>query len=172
MFYTTQKSQIVYDGRTPFYTTEQACMQNLLRNSAYLRFLTNSSVPAPVKPSILTTFESSGSVNQKDSQKENYCFLKVAVYDCASFTDVKVLSYSTTSERQLLSMNFDIATSHATIDSCLTSQIAELRASCVEFACGSDVHVTVQSRQGQRQKTAATGAPLPISPGIDLLLTI
>ena len=151
VFYTTQKSQIVYDGRTPFYTTEQACMQNLLRNSAYFRFLTNSSVPAPVKPSILTTFESSGSVNQKDGQKENYCFLKVAVYDCASFTDVKVLSYSTTSERQLLSMNFDIATSHATIDSCLTSQIAQLRASCVEFACGSDVHVTVQSRHGQTE---------------------
>ena len=140
----------MYDGRTPFYTTEQACMQNLQRNSAYFRFLTNSSVPAPVKPSILTTFESSGSVVQKDSQNEKYCFLKLAVYDCVSFTDVKVLSYSTTSERKLLSMNVDIATSHATIDSCLTSQIALLRA-CVEFACGSDMHVTVQSRHGQTE---------------------
>ena len=62
-----------------------------------------------------------------------------------------VLSYSTTSKRKVLSMNVDIATSHATIDSCLTSQIAQLRASCVEFACGSDVHVTVQSRHGQTE---------------------
>ena len=87
------KDQIV------FYTTQNLvskfCMQDF-------RFLTNSSVPAPVKPSILTTFESSGSVNRKDSQNEKYCFLKVAVYDCALFTDVKVLSYSTTSERKLL----------------------------------------------------------------------
>ena len=66
-------------------------------------------------------------------------------------------------------MNVDIATSHATIDSFLTSQIAQLRAFCVEFACGSDVHVTVQSRHGQRLKTVATGALPPVSPGIDLL---
>ena len=31
--------------------------------------MTNSSIPTPVKPFILTTFESSGTVNQKDSQK-------------------------------------------------------------------------------------------------------
>ena len=124
VFYTTQKSQIVFDGRTPFYTTGQGCMQNLLRNSAYFRFLTNSFVPAPVKPCILTTFESSGSISQKDCQNEKYCLLKVAVYHCASFKDVKVLSYSTASEHKLLSMNVDIATSHATINSCLTSQIA------------------------------------------------
>ena len=97
---------------------------------------------------------------------------KVAVYNCASFTNVRVLCYSTTSKHKLLSMNVDIATLHATTDSCFTSQIVQLRASCVEYACGSDVHVTVQSRHEQRQKTVATGALPPLSPGINLLLPI
>ena len=85
-----------------------------------------------------------------------------------------VLSYSTTSKRKVLSMNVDIATSHATIDSCLTSQIAQLRASCVEFACGivTSMSLFKADMDRQRQKTVATGALPPVSPGIDLLLTI
>ena len=110
-------------------------------------WLTPLFLPLSNPPFYPTTFKISGSVGMR----EKYCFLKVAVYNCALFADVKVLSYSTTSERKLLSMNVEIATSHATIDSCLTSQIAQLRASCVEFACGSDVHVTVQSRHGQTE---------------------
>lgn len=151
MFYTTERSLVLVDGRTPFYINEQACMRNILKHSAYFRFLTNSSLAPPVKPSILTTFESTTTSREKESE-EKYCFIKVAVYDCASFTDVKVLSYSTTPEHKLLSMNFDIATAPVTspsINSCLKSQIAQLRASCVEYTCGSNIHVTVQSRPEQ-----------------------
>ena len=177
MFYTTERTQVLVDGRTPFYINEQACMRNILKNSAYFRFFTNSSLAPPVKPSILNAFQSAPTSHEKESQ-EKYCFIKVAVYDCASFTDVKVLSYSNTPDHNLLSMNFDIATPHASspsINSCLNSQIVQLRAACVEYACGSNIRVTVQSRPEQsapvdcRYWSSSSSLPWNLPPSHNLM---
>ena len=143
MFYTTTRSQVLIDGRTPYYVSQEACMRTLEKTTAYFKFVTYSAITPPLKPSILL---SSVDENTATTQQE-YCFIKVTVYDCATFTDVKVLSYA--SENELLSLHFDIAeppNGAPLLDSCDTTGISQLRASCVEFTCNSDVHVTVQSR--------------------------
>ena len=123
-----------------YYVTESVCMQNIQTTTGYFKFVTNSSVTPPIKPLILSPIA-------KETEKlDEYCFIKVAVYDCAAFTDVQVLSYS--SDGQLLSMNADIATppdGTLTLEAC-QSGVAQLRASCVEFRCDSEVHISVQSR--------------------------
>lgn len=142
MFYTTERSQILVGGKTPYYISEAACMQSIQTPTGYFKFVTNSSFIPPITPLILSP------AADESATKTQYCFIKVAVYDCAAFTDVKVLSYS--SDGQLLSMNADIATppSGALILEACQSGVSQLRASCVEYQCGSKVHVTVQSRVG------------------------
>ncbi len=139
MFYTTDKSQVTADSMTPFYLSAEACRQNLERRTAYFKYVTYSALSPPLKPTIL--------IPEQPMEKGEFCFIKVSVYDCATFTDVKVLSYRT--EQDVLSMNIKIAEPASgvpLVDDCDSTGIAHLRASCVEFACGSEVHVTVQSR--------------------------
>ncbi len=140
LFYTTDRTQVKVDGKSPYYISKEACLQNLDKRTAYFKFITYSAISPPLKPTILTPVDA-------EAARSDYCFIKVSVYDCAAFTDVKVLSYSTAHE--VVSMKFDIAepaNGAPLVDACDTAGIAQLRASCVEFTCGSDVHVSVQSR--------------------------
>lgn len=140
MFYNTHRSQIHVDGRTPYYIAREACVQSINNPKGYFKFVSNSSALSSVRPFILAPVE------QEESEGE-HCFIKVAAYDCTAFTDVKVLSYD--SDHHLLSFHYDIATPPTgapPIDTCKTTVIAQLRAACVEYTCGSDIHVSVQSR--------------------------
>ena len=140
IFYTTKRSQLVVDGRTPYYLRLEACLQSLQKPTAFFSF-TASPLQRPVEPLILPLPERDSSL-----AGEGACFIKVAVYDCLSFTDVKLLSYS--QDAKLLSLHTEVL-SFMEDPACQrpAAAMAVLRASCVQFTCHSSVHVTVQSRR-------------------------
>ena len=151
LFYTTDKSKIFASGETPYYLTEEACMQSVQAKTSYFEFTRNSSLLSIFRPSLLL---SSAHHQEAVSKLGEYCFVKVAIYDCSPYTDVEALSYNADDHDLLISMHVDTAVplfseeeSYQTVAgySCQSSGIARLRASCVEYTCGSEVHVTVHS---------------------------
>jgi hypothetical protein len=162
MFYLLDKSQIGDSGETPYYLTEEACMQSSQAKPGYFEFLQNSSSPSIVIPSLLhvSPLHNIEAVSNSDVPKE-YCFVKVAIYDCALYSDVKALSYNSEDHSVLISMHTDVAVPLSAEESrqaltgyaCQSHSVARLRASCVEYTCGSEVHVTVNSRQSNSDTT-------------------
>ena len=154
MFYLLDKSQIGVSGETPYYLTEEACMQSIQAKTGYFEFVQNSSSPSIVIPSLLPPLHQLEGISNSDIPKE-YCFVKVAIYDCSLYSDVKALSYNSEDHSVLISMHTDIAVplsaeeSHQAVTgyACQSHSVAQLRASCVEYTCGSEVHVTVNSKQ-------------------------
>ena len=158
MFYLLDKSQIGVSGETPYYLTEEACVQGQVRTkTGYFEFSQNSTSPSILLPSLLSPLHGHHrleAVSNSDIPKE-YCFAKVAIYDCALYSDVKALSYNSEDHSVLISMHTDVAVplsareSHQALTGyvCQSHSVAQLRASCVEYTCGSEVHVTVNSRQ-------------------------
>lgn len=153
MFYLSDKSQIGVGGETPFYTTEESCMQSVQEKTGYFEFTRNSSLRTTTPPLFLP-HQSLHHLDRRDGTEE-YCFIKVTVYDCAPYSEVKTLSYNADNHDVLLSMHADTALPPSTEESheakakrysCLTDGASQLRALCVEYTCGSEVHVTVHSR--------------------------
>ena len=160
LFYLSEKSQIGVGGETPYYQTEEACMQSIQEKKGYFEFSRNSSVPtSPARPLSLP-HQSHHRLESVDTTGE-YCFIKVAIYDCAPYSDVRTLSYSTENHDTLISMHVDAAVPVSTEESrqaatgysCQADSVSHLRASCVEYTCGSEVHVTVTSRLGNDTST-------------------
>ena len=145
MIYTIDKQYIGITGRHPFYSSLESCLQNLGARSGHFRFITRSLNTFNQNPSIILT---PLSPEATEPAVERYCFLKVAVLDCATYTDVKVISYGEKGE--ILSMNFEIASTlggdNSERDTCGKAGLVRLKASCVDYSCGSSVHVTAQSR--------------------------
>ena len=153
MFYEIDQTKNM-DTKTPYYLTEEACHSSTKEDKTYFEFTSNmySANKLAIQPSMLPPAPKDGFGEQAQNE---FCFIKVSVYDCAPFTDIKVLSYSL-KDHNLLSMNTAVATGTSTqddIDSCQMSSVVPVRASCVEYTCGSDVHVTVQS---QNHKSVTT----------------
>ena len=154
MFYLLDKSQIGVSGDTPYYLTEEACVQGTRAKTGYFEFTQNSSSPSIVVPSLLSPLHHPEAVSNSDTPKE-YCFVKVAIYDCALYSDVKALSYNSEDHSVLVSMHTDTVVPLSAKDSrqaatgyaCQSYSVVQLRASCVEYTCGSEVHVTVNSRE-------------------------
>ena len=154
MFYLLDKSQIGVGGETPYFLTEEACMQNIQAKTGYFEFTQNSTSPSIVMPSLLPPVHQLGTISNSDLPKE-YCFVKVAIYDCSPYSDVKALSYNSEDHSVLISMHTDVAVplsaeeSHQAMTgyACQSHSVAQLRASCVEYTCKGEVHVTVNSRQ-------------------------
>ena len=150
MFYLSDKSQVAIGGETPYYPSEEACIQSMELGTSSFNFTRNSSSVSSVVPSLLPQ----QSVESLDGSGE-YCFVKVAIYDCAPYSDVKTLSYQVDNHDMLLAMHTDVSLpgpidqSHPSSPghSCQVDGIAQLRASCIEYTCGSEVHVSVTSRE-------------------------
>ena len=153
MFYLSDRSQVAVGGETPFYPTEEACIQSVQVKTGYFEFTRNLSLLSTVAPSFLPWSQQSRLQHQAEDNLEEYCFVKVAIYDCAPYTDVKALSYNPENHDIITSMHSDTAIplssdiSHqsSTDHSCQAGSVSQLRASCVEYTCGSEVHVTVNS---------------------------
>ena len=153
MFYLSDRSQVAVGGETPFYPTEEACMQGVQENTGYFAFTRNLSLLSTVAPSFLPWSEQGLLQRQAEDNLGDYCFIKVAIYDCTPYTDVKALSYNPENHDILISMHVDLAvplssdTSHQTSTghNCQAGGVSQVRASCVEYTCGSEVHVTVNS---------------------------
>ena len=154
MFYLLDKSQVGVSGETPYYLTEEACMQSIQARTGYFEFTRNSSLLSIVLPSLLPPMHQLEAVGNSDVPKE-YCFVKVAIYDCSLYSDVKALSYNAEDHSVLISMHTDMAVPLSVEESrqamtgyaCRSHSVVRLRASCIEYTCGSEVHVTVNSRQ-------------------------
>ena len=154
MFFVSQHSQITSDSKTPFYPTESACNQSVESDKGYFSFMADSLLREPQKPTILSSLQESLPAKSTESKK-GFCFVKVAVYDCAESTDVKAVSYSRDNHNRLLSLHSERATSSSMLSSsdpltgtCKMDIISHhmLRASCVQYSCGESAHISVQSR--------------------------
>ena len=146
MIYTIEKQYVGINGRHPFYPSEEACLQHSGTRSGHFRFVTNTQNQIQTRPTILLTQAA------VEKQTSEFCYLKVAILDCAAYSDVKVITYGPTGE--ILSVNFEIASTLGDItpqDSCAGDRVAQLKASCVDFTCSSSVHVSAQSRLERRQ---------------------
>ena len=167
MFYLLDKSQIGVSGETPYYLTEEACMRDIQAKTGYFEFSQNSSSPSIVVPSLLSPLYHLEAVSSNSDAPKEYCFIKVAIYDCALYSDVKALSYNSEDHSVLVSMHTDVAVPLSAEESrqalsghaCQSHTVARLRASCVEYTCGSEVHVTVNSRQNINSDTAMNLEP-------------
>ena len=161
MFYLSDKTQVAVSGETPFYPTEEACMQSAQGKTSYFEFTQNTS-SHNIFPTSLLPWPQRSLLHRQltaDSSGE-YCFVKVAMYDCAPYTNIQALSYRPDDHDVLVSMHVDAAAlplsssddeSHQTstgYTSCEAHRVSRLRASCVEYTCGSEVHVTVNSHHG------------------------
>ena len=156
MIYTVDKQNIGISGKHPFYPSEEACRQHSGVHSGHFMFgVSSKQSQYQTRPTILLTKPSDG----REREVDGYCYLKVAVLDCALYSDVKAVSYGPGDE--ISSVAFEIATAlgnkAATTappnkDSCTgTTGVTHLKASCVDFTCGSQVHVSAQSRLERRR---------------------
>lgn len=153
MFYETDQSKDKAT-KTPYYLTEEACHSAIKEDKTHFEFTSNTysatklAIPLPM---LLPAPED----GFREKAQNEFCFVKVSVYDCAPFTDIKVLSYSS-KKHKLLSMKTAVVTGTFTqeeIDLCQVSSVVPVRASCVEYICGSDIHVAVQSRNHKSDTT-------------------
>ena len=169
MFYLSDKSQIGVDGETPYYLTAEVCTRSSQVDTGFFVFTRNLSVPNSIaSPSLLPPVHQLKVLGDSGVQRE-YCFVKVAIYDCAPYSDVKTLSYDAKDHSVLISMHADIATPLSieerrlatTGHSCESDHVTPMRASCVEYTCKSDVHVSVSSRQNTYGAAAAAVSTEP-----------
>ncbi len=144
------KEQIVFyytqdlNTQTPYYHTEKDCQSS---EKPYFEFTSNQPVRSTYsQPTIFPLVKQENLSLFRVNRRDVYCFVKVSVYDCAPITEMKVLSYSPLEHNQLLSMHTAVAVGADDTNTCGSTEVVRLRASCVEFTCHSDVHVTVQSQ--------------------------
>ena len=153
MIYTIEKQNIGINGRHPFYPSETACLQHRGARSGHFRFVTSSHGQVLTRPTIMLTQAAASQEEQERAHGAEFCYLKVAILDCAAYSDVKVFSYGPTGD--IRSVQFEIASvlgGESPHDTCSDSNIVtQLKASCVNFTCGSSVHVSAQSRMERRQ---------------------
>ena len=155
MIYTVDKQNIGIGGKHPFYPSEEACRQHTGVRSSHFRFVTSlQHTQFQTRPTILLT-EASEARRERDVR--GFCYLKVAVLDCAAYSDVKAVSYGATGE--ISSVAFEIASTLGHKDSGQVKKdlctgatgVTRLKASCVDFTCGTRVHISAQSRMERRQ---------------------
>ena len=145
MIYTVDKQNIGIRGKHPFYPSEEACLQHSGTRSGHFRFVIHSQNQYQTQPTIMLTQSAS------EKQIHEFCYLKVAILDCAAYSDVKVVSYRPAGNIQ--SVAFEIASTLGSVvpkDTCKGDGVTQLKASCVDFTCGSSVHVSAQSRMERR----------------------
>lgn len=140
VFYDTSEGNPV---QTPYYQSETECQ---LSPKLYFEFTSNQTVLNTfIQPVQLPLMKQQNLTPSLTNQK-NFCFAKVSVYDCAPLTEIKVLSYSSFDHQQLLSMHTAVVMGTDGKNTCQSAEVVSVRGSCVEFTCGSDIHVTVQSQ--------------------------
>lgn len=140
MFYVTED----LNTQTPYYHTEKDCQSS---EKPYFEFTSNRTITSTFsQPTLLPVVKQENLSLFLVSQRDVYCFAKVSVYDCAPLTEIKILSYSSFEHNQLLSMHTAVAVGADNTNTCASAEVVSLRASCVQFTCHSDVHVTVQSQ--------------------------
>lgn len=140
MFYDTDKE---WGIQVPYYKTEKECQS---AEKPYFEFTSNRTVRTNFPRPNLLPLINQRTLPPSQNQLRDYCFVKVSVYDCAPLTEIKVLSYSSTNHHELLSMHTGVAMGTNELNTCRNAKVVNLRASCVEFTCNSDAHITVQSQ--------------------------
>lgn len=148
MFYFTEPQTLKANTVSPFYPTKEACHSG----TTFFTFISQPEKSLSLPPPILLPDQ------QEDIFQDLFCFVKVAVYDCAPYTEIKVLSFSSTDHKKVLSMNYEVAVGQSSQDktTCLSSSVAGIRASCVQFTCGSDIHISAQSRDNMVDSSDAS----------------
>ena len=150
MIYTIEKQNVGLSGRHPFYPSEEACLQHSDSRSGHFRFVTHSPTsPYQTRPTIMLT---QPAVDDNEQHIGEFCYLKVAILDCAAYSDVKIISYGR--EGNIQSVTFEIAStlgSETAKQTCKSDEVTQLKASCVDFTCGTSVHVSAQSRMERGQ---------------------
>lgn len=145
MFYNVDMGLVTSDSSTPYYPTEEECVTSEDDPSGHFEFLVNISLPklkhkSSVMPAVANEDVAMGNSHTK------YCYIKVGVYDCSQYTNIQVLSYSSTNHSQLLSMSTETlppnTDKYQDRESCMQSEVVHLRAACLQYSCGSDVHVS------------------------------
>lgn len=124
-------------GNTPYYRSEQECLQGNLDTSYFEFNMETQSFPS--QPVVMT-------VPQPNSAP--YCFVKVAVDDCLLYTDIFSLSFDKNT-KQLVASYGVVATEpdrKIRSDECYSDDVTKHRAACVQYACGHSVHISVQNR--------------------------
>ena len=161
MIYTVDKQNVGISGKHPFYPSEEACMQLSGVRLGHFRFVAANSKKNnfQTRPTILLTDSTGESVKRDERGEERvggFCYLKVAVLDCAAYSDVKAVSFD--EGGKISSLAFEVASllggeiTSRRSDSCSGAiGVTQLKASCVDFTCGSRVHVSAQSRMERRQ---------------------
>lgn len=148
MFYDVDTALLTSNSSTPYYPTEEACVTSKGDPSGHFDFLVNISLPKLThKASVVLP---AGSDEYRDSHHVGeYCFIKVGVYDCSQYTNIQVLSYSGSNHTNLLSMSSETLPPNADMypdkEKCLELNVMPLRAACLQYSCGSDMHVSVTS---------------------------
>lgn len=154
MIYTVEKQNIGINGKHPFYPSEEACMQFSGSRSGHFRFVTKARNRYLTHPGILLTRPTVEQNEDEDDERliEGFCYLKVAILDCAEYSDIKAVSYG--NRGNVRSVAFEIASTlggmATTKNTCTGDGMNQLKASCVDFTCGTSVHVSAQSRMERR----------------------
>ena len=146
MFYDIDTQLVTGDSSTPFYPTEAECLTSQDDPSGHFDFLVNTSVPRLVhKPSLITPVASEPDLHYVGE----YCYIKVGVYDCSQNTHIQVLSYTGANHSNLVSMSSEtlppLSNSYEDNEACMEANVMPLRAACLQYTCGSDLHVSVTS---------------------------
>ena len=155
MIYNVDKQNIGISGKHPFYPSEEACLQHSGARSGHFRFVSKVRNLYLTHPAILLTKPTTvvdGGGGREERVVEGFCYLKVAVIDCAAYSDVKAVSYGRSGN--IRSVTFEIASTLGGIvpkNTCAGNQVTQLKASCVDFTCGTSVHVSAQSRMERRE---------------------
>jgi hypothetical protein len=148
LFYDVGSKLVTGDSSTPYYTTEAECLTSKDDPSGHFDFLVNISLPkithrpSLVKPIVSDQFQDS------QLQTAEYCFIKVGVYDCSPNTNIQVLSYTGNNHSNLVSMSSETLLPpdmnlSPNKEKCQELNVMPLRAACLQYACGSDIHVSV-----------------------------
>lgn len=139
VFYDTNEGNV----QTPYYQSETECQKS---EKLYFEFTSNQSVQnIQYTPPIQLPLTKHNHLTPQLSNQKVFCFAKVSVYDCAPLTEIKALSYSSFHHQQLLSMHTAVAMGTDNKNTCQSAEVVSVRTACVEFTCGTDVHVSVHS---------------------------
>lgn len=167
LFYNVDRNGVSEGPATPYYPSEEECMaggDGEVTGSFDFFINTSLSQHIPVPP-VLTPVAAAreGEDHHSGSSTDSagHCYIKVSVYNCADYTDIQVLSYSPHNHSLLLSMSLETVAPPASQqtqpsrESCLEADVMKLRAACLKYNCGSDVHVSAASRSPEELQKPA-----------------
>lgn len=170
MFYDVDMALVTGDTRTPYYPTLEECIAsrphgNQELDSGHFEFLVNISLPSPspqllrIPSVILPVLNESKASFDPLALDDEYCYIKVGVYDCSQYTNIQVLSFSPINHTHLLSMFSETLPPSTEVQldegKCPDTSVMQLRAACVRYTCGSDVHVSMSWLPGQDYKSSS-----------------